>query len=285
MGLETTATYVDSLNQLWPNPLLGDKLDQADDHLRLIKAAIQRTFPNVAGVVSASNAEMGHLIGVNQHPQVQFDNLREGSATANAAINALYANSASYAENASTVSYAAVALNRGVQYIDTYGGGGLTGGLTCTASFATVADVSLSASGIYRIRAEFVCTVNYQGASADSIRFRLEASTSSSVTINYTLRGSALDGASSILNGERAILQGMHLGPDQAPALATPGAPLGAPGERYNVLATGILDIHSNTASGRLKLKVQGGGFAGKEVIVHAALLRMQRMRNSVFGA
>lgn len=42
MGLES-ATYVDDLNSA--NPASGDNVSQGDDHLRLVKAALQGTFP------------------------------------------------------------------------------------------------------------------------------------------------------------------------------------------------------------------------------------------------
>lgn len=43
MGLETT-TYLSGLTASWP--LAGDKKNQGDDHIRLIKATLQSTFPN-----------------------------------------------------------------------------------------------------------------------------------------------------------------------------------------------------------------------------------------------
>lgn len=53
MPLETAAT-IDQLDPL--NPVHTDGLNQADSHFRLIKAALQGTFPNVAGVVTATAA-------------------------------------------------------------------------------------------------------------------------------------------------------------------------------------------------------------------------------------
>lgn len=48
-----TATYISELNPAYPPTT--DPVSQADDHLRLIKAAIQTTFPSVAGAVTASH--------------------------------------------------------------------------------------------------------------------------------------------------------------------------------------------------------------------------------------
>ncbi len=60
MGLES-ATYIGGL--LKANPLGGDLLSTADDHLRLIKSAMLRTFPTLAGDVSASGSELDILKG------------------------------------------------------------------------------------------------------------------------------------------------------------------------------------------------------------------------------
>lgn len=45
MGLETS-TYISGLTASWP--LAGDTKSQGDDHLRLIKATLQATFPNAS---------------------------------------------------------------------------------------------------------------------------------------------------------------------------------------------------------------------------------------------
>lgn len=60
MALET-ATTIDQL--VVTNPAATDGLAQADDHLRLIKAALQNTFPNIAGIVQANHSELSVLDG------------------------------------------------------------------------------------------------------------------------------------------------------------------------------------------------------------------------------
>lgn len=55
MPLET-ATYIHELEPA--NPAGTDQLAQGDDHLRLIKAALQATFPNLAGPVTKTDAEL-----------------------------------------------------------------------------------------------------------------------------------------------------------------------------------------------------------------------------------
>lgn len=52
------------IDQLVPsNPTSGDQLAQADDHLRLIKSAIQGTFPNIKGVVTPTHQVINGLDG------------------------------------------------------------------------------------------------------------------------------------------------------------------------------------------------------------------------------
>jgi hypothetical protein len=55
MGLES-ATYIDGLVET--NPTSSDNANQGDNHLRLIKAAIKATFPNITGPVTATQATL-----------------------------------------------------------------------------------------------------------------------------------------------------------------------------------------------------------------------------------
>jgi hypothetical protein len=55
MPLES-ASFINGLDA--NNPVGGDSLSQADDHLRLIKAAIKATFPNITGAVTATQAQL-----------------------------------------------------------------------------------------------------------------------------------------------------------------------------------------------------------------------------------
>lgn len=56
MPLES-ANYINDLN---PNyPISDDDVGEGDNHLRLIKLAIQNTFPNITGTVTASQDEIG----------------------------------------------------------------------------------------------------------------------------------------------------------------------------------------------------------------------------------
>ena len=72
MGLES-ATYINGLNS--SNPAAGDQGLQGDDHLRLIKATLLATFPNVAGAVTPTHTELNYVDGVTSAIQTQLDNL------------------------------------------------------------------------------------------------------------------------------------------------------------------------------------------------------------------
>lgn len=94
MPLET-ATYITSL--VVTNPDGSDQKATADDHIRLIKACLRRSFPQIDGAVSLSHTQLMRLNDVSASVQLQINTLRDGSATV---YNALYANSASFAVNA-----------------------------------------------------------------------------------------------------------------------------------------------------------------------------------------
>ena len=58
MALES-GTYIDSLNS--SNPAASDGLAFADDHLRLIKATIKASFPNITGAMTATHTELNDV--------------------------------------------------------------------------------------------------------------------------------------------------------------------------------------------------------------------------------
>lgn len=59
MPLET-AQYINQLDAA--NPLGSDPIAAGDDHLRLIKAAIKATFPNITGPVNLTQADINDLL-------------------------------------------------------------------------------------------------------------------------------------------------------------------------------------------------------------------------------
>jgi hypothetical protein len=58
MPLET-ATYINQLDAA--NPLGSDPIASGDDHLRLIKAAVKATFPNITGPVTMTQAQVNEI--------------------------------------------------------------------------------------------------------------------------------------------------------------------------------------------------------------------------------
>ena len=61
MPLES-ASFINGLNSA--NPQSTDSVSQADDHIRLIKATIKATFPNVTGAVTRTQDELNQPIPV-----------------------------------------------------------------------------------------------------------------------------------------------------------------------------------------------------------------------------
>ena len=70
MTVEST-TYTSGLNASYPAS--GDGKVEGDDHIRLIKSAILATWPNVAGAVTASHAELNYVVGVTSAIQTQIN--------------------------------------------------------------------------------------------------------------------------------------------------------------------------------------------------------------------
>jgi microcystin-dependent protein len=59
MPLET-ATYISDL--VPSNPAASDGMNNADDHMRLIKAALKTTFPSISGVVTATHTQLNNAV-------------------------------------------------------------------------------------------------------------------------------------------------------------------------------------------------------------------------------
>jgi len=70
MGLET-GTYINSLNAA--NPLGTDAKSAGDDHIRLLKATIKATFPNITGALTATHTQLNFVTGVTSAIQTQLD--------------------------------------------------------------------------------------------------------------------------------------------------------------------------------------------------------------------
>ena len=64
MSVET-ALYPPQLNTEWPRP--ADMVSEGDDHLRLLKTVEKTTWPNVFGVINASDSILNTLGSQFQH--------------------------------------------------------------------------------------------------------------------------------------------------------------------------------------------------------------------------
>jgi hypothetical protein len=65
LALET-ATFISDL--VSTNPSGTDQVAQSDDHLRLIKAAIKATFPNITGAVTVTQSQLNAAGGISGNP-------------------------------------------------------------------------------------------------------------------------------------------------------------------------------------------------------------------------
>lgn len=78
MPLES-ASFINQLVQT--NPVSADPVSQGDDHIRLIKAVLKTTFPNLNAAVTASPAELNKLDGTSV-TTADLNKLNQVTATA-----------------------------------------------------------------------------------------------------------------------------------------------------------------------------------------------------------
>tara|TARA_B110000285_G_C14835331_1_gene472803 strand:- start:242 stop:751 length:510 start_codon:yes stop_codon:yes gene_type:complete len=69
MGLETVVHISDLVAS---NPLAADSRSEGDDHIRNIKDALLRDFPNINAIVSVTPAELNYLDGATSNIQAQI---------------------------------------------------------------------------------------------------------------------------------------------------------------------------------------------------------------------
>lgn len=72
MALETG----DFINDLVPsNPLNTDPRSQGAAHIRLLKATVQATFPNITSPINVTAAEVNYLDGLSENVQQKLNSL------------------------------------------------------------------------------------------------------------------------------------------------------------------------------------------------------------------
>ena len=80
MALETGVTYIEDLVETNPNEADSDTLDEADNHMRLIKTAVKGSFPSLgAAAVTKTAAEINDTIEFADI--LDEDNMSSDSAT------------------------------------------------------------------------------------------------------------------------------------------------------------------------------------------------------------
>lgn len=76
MGLESTS-FLSGLDGTWPTGI--DKVNEGDDHLRLLKNVLKSQFPGIGGsgfaqAITANEMELNYSVGVTSLIQPQLDN-------------------------------------------------------------------------------------------------------------------------------------------------------------------------------------------------------------------
>ena len=89
MGIETVDGIWD-LNELWP--LESDAASGSDDHHRVVKEALEETFPYISANIATTSESFNFLKGIESNVQAQLDNI---SGSVSIAIAELAKNEAS----------------------------------------------------------------------------------------------------------------------------------------------------------------------------------------------
>lgn len=143
MSLET-ATYV--ANLVVTNPDGGDQAATLEDHIRLVKATLVRTFPKFDGPCSLSALQVAYVGDLSASVQAQLNALRDGTATAANAINARYATSASNAAVAVGADSASFATLAGFAQSASYAALAATANSASYAALAGTAAIATQAT-------------------------------------------------------------------------------------------------------------------------------------------
>ena len=76
MALETVVHISDLVAT---NPVVSDSRSEGDDHIRNIKDALKRDFPNINAIVSVTPAELNYLDGATSNIQTQITGIVAGT--------------------------------------------------------------------------------------------------------------------------------------------------------------------------------------------------------------
>ena len=119
MALES-ASFINGLSPA--NPTSTDPVRQGDDHIRLIKATLKNTFPNITGAVTVDQTKVNYLANVTSDIQAQINAASEKPVlTANRAL----VSDGSGNVSASAVTSAEIGLLSGKDATDWFPSGGI----------------------------------------------------------------------------------------------------------------------------------------------------------------
>jgi len=176
-----TATYLDAL--VTSNPPGSDQLSTADDHIRLLKACLQRTFPNIDAAVSATPAQLkAAALGetsVSFAQSASFAISANYAASAGAAVSAQFATSAT---NATSAKFATSATNATSAKFATSATNATSAVFATSATNATSARFATSAAAA--TSAQFALSANRAGSAvgAQSAQFATSATRATSAS-------------------------------------------------------------------------------------------------------
>ena len=137
MALET-GSFIHELNS--SNPQSTDSVSQADDHLRLLKATIKATFPNITGAVTKTHSQINDLLEKAGGTMTGPLTLNGAPSSNLHAATKLYVDTADAAKaNASTTVTAGTGLT---------GGGDLSANRTLSVASGGVGTTQLADSGV-----------------------------------------------------------------------------------------------------------------------------------------
>jgi hypothetical protein len=144
-----SGTYISDFNA--SNPGASDPKSEGDDHLRIIKAWIKATFPNITGAVNPTQTELNFVVGATS--PLGYRGLPAASVTTGAFV-AADAGKSVYATAGVTVPNATMGVGDVVTIINT-----TSGNITITATVATLNLAGTASTGNRTLAQKGIATV------------------------------------------------------------------------------------------------------------------------------
>ena len=198
MALET-GTYISDL--VVTNPAVGDDINVGDDHLRLLKATIKATFPNITGEVTPTHTELNYVDGVTSAIQTQ---LNAKAATDSPALTGT-PTAPTAASSTNTTQLATTA------FVQTaVGGVNAAGAWTRISTTDASNSATIDFTGLSSTYDEYMVTIIAAKPSTDNVALYMRTSTDggvnydagstdySSVYVTYTIGSDTAGGAATV---------------------------------------------------------------------------------------